>query len=96
MADLLATEAGMRGLHVEVRPHAPLLVQADARALRQRLFRAFLCAFDAAAPRSTVGVALCIDERHDLARVDFPATPEAALLVPCHDRADLGGSPADG
>lgn len=91
---LLATEAAVRGLDVEVRHAGPVQVHADPRDVRRRLFKAFLNAFASSPRKSTLRVELSLDDRHDIGVVRFPTLPGLIIALP--QRPLPAGGPAQG
>lgn len=91
IAALLATEAAVRGIEVEILPSgSPVHVFADPWSLRRALFRIFLRAFDTTAPGKTLRVEVAMDERYDLGVVRIPSAPEAFVAVPRQREAGTG------
>lgn len=94
MAALLVTESSVRGLEVVVNAPAPVMVFADRVSLQRTLFRAFLHAFDAAPPRSTLVAEVRANETLGIGVVHFPSAPEVVVAINQHPlrgyAADVG------
>lgn len=84
MSALLATEAAVHGLEVDVRCTTPVQVYADRFDLQRTLFRAFLRAFEASTPKTTLPVEVVVDERLMMGIVRFPTLPDVVVAVSQH------------
>jgi sigma-54 dependent transcriptional regulator, acetoin dehydrogenase operon transcriptional activator AcoR len=89
MSALLATEAAVHGLEIEVHCAIPVQVYADRFELQRTLLRAFLRAFESSTPNTTVPVEVVVDERLMLGIVRFPASPDVVVTVSQHPAALL-------
>lgn len=89
MSALLATEAAMHGLDIEIRCATPVQVHADRFDLQRTLFRAFLRSFESSSPKATLPVEVVVDERLMMGVVRFPTTPDVVVTVSRHPSALL-------
>lgn len=82
IADLLAREAAVRGVEIEVAPGPPVRVHAEPHELLRMVFRTFLRALDQVPARSTLTAQVVADDAHRLGVLRLPAVPEACAAVP--------------
>ncbi|HJV86073.1 MAG TPA: hypothetical protein VJ698_11420 [Noviherbaspirillum sp.] len=89
MSTLLATEAAVHGLDIEVRCATPVQIYADRFDLQRTLFRAFLRAFESATPKTTLPVDVVVDDGLAMGIVRFPTLPDVVVTVSQHPAALL-------
>lgn len=81
ISGLLSTEAAVRGLEIVIHTEGPVPVFADRVDLQRTLFRAFLHAFQAAPPRSTLVAKVHGEETLAIGVVHFPSVPEVIVAI---------------
>jgi len=88
IAALLTTESSVRGIELQLHgTDAPMMVFADSRDLRRRIFRAFLHAFEGSSAGRTLRIEAVVNEAIGVASVSFDGSRETALAVPLRPTA---------
>lgn len=82
IADLVATEAAIRGRHASVEHGEPVMILADPREVSRLLFRWFLHALDAAAAGEVAQARIEIMEQAGRARISFTPAVKETLEFP--------------
>ncbi len=81
ISELLATEAAVHGLEIDIRCDVPVQVYADRFDLQRTLFRAFLRAIEQSTPKTTLHVEVFVDEHLAMGIVRFPTSPDVLVTV---------------
>lgn len=103
VAALLANEAGVRGIELELEAGEPIQVYEDAKQLLRSVFRAFLDAMNSVAEGSTLRATVAADDTAGLGLLRFVEVSDAIVAARRHPRIKLheirefaGAAPATG